>query len=253
MSDEQGSVLVACPTYAGKEYALDEYLAAYRALTYDPRGLYMVDNTRCRPPCSGRKGKPCRSQGYYDRLVAEGVTASRLVAFNDFEETFHRCWELIHEYAVANDYYWVYSVEADNIVAPESLQIMVDIALYGNIHLVTHTYPAHSTAAAASGTDPNNFKYDEMGCMLLSTRLLGKALAEYPDYRNIPLSIFSMAQKWQGGRCVLTERFEVKHLDGYQMEWWQFGPINDDRLFCPTPVVPHDYGTVLPPSLRVAS
>ena len=193
MTAEQGSVLVAAPTYAGKEYALERWVGAYRALTYEPRGVYMVDNTRCRPPCSGRDGEPCRSEGYYRRLVREGITASRLIPLEGFPETFHRCWELIHEYAVANGYYWVYSVEADNIVAPESLQVMVDIALYANIHLVTHTYPLHASAAAASGVDPGSFKYDEMGCMLMSTKLLGKALAEYDAYGNIIAFITSGA------------------------------------------------------------
>lgn len=244
-----GKVLVACPTYAGKEYALDEYLAAYRALTYEPRDIYMVDNTSCRPPCAGVEGRPCVSEGYYQRLVDEGIRASRLIPFHEFERTFHRCWELIYEQAVSGGFHWVYSVEADNIVAPESLQVMVELALYGNIHLVTHTYPMHARAAEASGVPMDSFKYDEMGCMLMSTQLLGKSLDEYAAFNNIPLSIFNTVQKWQGGRCTLTNRFEVKHLDGFEMEFWQFGPIEGDLTFCPTPVAPADYGTVLPPSL----
>lgn len=240
MSTEQGSVLVACPTYAGKEYALDSYLAAYAALTYEPRDLYMVDNTGA-------------GTGYFETLKARGVRCAHLFPYPDFEPTFRHAWRLIHEEAVRTGAYWVYSVEADNIVSPESLQIMVDIALYANIHLVTHTYPMHATAAEASGIPLDSFKYDEMGCLLVSTKLLGKALAEYDDYGSIPLAIFSSAQKWQGGRCTLTERFEVRHLDGYEMEFWQFNRPDPEKTFCPTPVTPADYGTVIPPSLLVPS
>jgi hypothetical protein len=46
MSESTGRALVACPTYAGKEYALEPWLAAFRALTYEAKHAYQVDNTR---------------------------------------------------------------------------------------------------------------------------------------------------------------------------------------------------------------
>jgi hypothetical protein len=39
------SVLVANCTFAGKEPALDAWVEGYKALTYQPREVFCVDNT----------------------------------------------------------------------------------------------------------------------------------------------------------------------------------------------------------------
>ena len=232
----QGSVLVTCPTYAGKEYALERWLAAFNALRYSDKAAYMVDNTG-------------QGMGYFERLKREGIKCSHLQPFKNWDDTFRRCWELILAEALRGNHYWVYSVEADNIVAPESLSIMVELALYANIHLVTHGYPLHKSACKSSGVREDSFVYSEMGCMLMTTELLSRALAEYDTYGSIPLSIFRTCEKYVGGYCQLQNRFSVEHLDGFEMEYWQFDPLNDAKTFCPAPVAPADYGSVRPPSL----
>ena len=241
MSIDQGKVLVACPTYAGKEYALDAWLSGFNKLTYEPRWAYQVDNTVC-------------GLQYFELLNKKGIKCSHVQPWTDSDmaKTFHRCWELIFEEAEREDAYWVYSVEADNVPAPHSLQLMVDIALAAGIHLVTHDYPMHQTAVEASGMKGNEFYYTELGCMLMTRRLLERALLEYDDFGNIPAALFSMTEKYHGGWCKMTNRFEVLHLDGYDMEFSQFSKPAEVG-FCPTPDIPTDYGTVLPPSLREES
>jgi hypothetical protein len=237
VSESTGRVLVGCPTFAGKEYSLDPWLAMFHALTYEAKHAYQVDNTRV-------------SMGYFELLKTKGIDCTHLTPWPDWDRTFRRCWELILERAKALDCYWVYSVEADNIPAPESLTIMVSLALYGKCHLVTHAYPMHKSAAEASGIPEDSWYYHELGCMLMTRSLLERALDEFEEYGNIAAAIFGSEQRYHGGHVKLTNCFEVGHLDGYEMSFQNLGPTAIKGLVCPTPRMPDDYGSVLPPSLR---
>lgn len=237
MSQKTGRVLVGCPTFAGKEYSLDAWVQMFDALTYEPKHAYQVDNTRI-------------SQGYFDRLKLSGIDCTHLTPWPDWDRTFRKCWELILKRAKELDCYWVYSVEADNIPAPESLQVMVDVALMGNLHLVTHVYPMHKTAVEASGIPEDSFYYNELGCMLMTRSLLERAVQEFEEYGNIAMAIFGSCERYMGGSCKLTNRFKVGHLDGYQQSFQNLGASQLPGLLMPTPKMPDDYGTELPPSLR---
>lgn len=237
MSESTGRVLVGCPTFAGKEYALEPWLAAFHVLTYEAKYAYQVDNTRV-------------SLGYFDLLKSKGIDCTHLTPWPDWDRTFFRCWQLIYERAKALDCYWVYSVEADNIPAPESLQIMVNLALYGKVHLVTHAYPMHKSAARASGIPEDSWLYSELGCMLMTRRLLERALEEFEEYGNIPWAIQATCERYAGGSMRLMNTFKVDHLDGYEMSFQNLLPSEIPGLICPTPRMPDDYGTVLPPSLQ---
>jgi hypothetical protein len=237
MPNNRGRVLVACPTYAGKEYALEPWLAAFRALTYQPRVAYQVDNTRV-------------SQGYFKRLQESGIDCTHLTPWPDWDRTFLRSWELILERAKDRDCYWVFSVEADNVPAPESLDVMINIALMGNLHLVTHCYPVHATAAQASGVPEDSFFYSELGCMLMTRSLLQRALDEFEEYGHIVPAIFGTEQRYKGGYAKLMNRFQVGHLDGYEMSFANLGPSEMPGLIYPVEKMPENMGTILPPSLR---
>jgi hypothetical protein len=52
-----------------------------------------------------------------------------------------------------------------------------------------------------------------------------------------------------GGYIKLTNKFTVGHLDGYEMSFPNLGPSEIPGAFCPTPQMPADYGTALPPVL----
>ena len=239
MSFDKGSVLVACPTYAGKEYCLDEWVDGFDKLIYHPKFAYQVDNTR-------------GSLLYFKRLQDTGIDCTHLEPYNGWDRTFFKCWQLMLQRAKQLNCYWVYSVEADNIPAPESLEVMIDIALFSHIHLVTHVYPMHQSAADASGLKGNEFYYNELGCMLMTTSLLERAIREFEEYGNIALAIFATCERYMGGSCKLTNRFEVKHLDGYHQSYQNLAPSELRGLMIPTPKMPDDYGTELPPSLKHA-
>ena len=233
----RGRVLVACPSYAGKEYSLDAWVAGVRAMVYDDDlSAYQVDNT-------------ATSLAYFERIKATGIEASHLTPWPDWDRTFLACWRAILERAQELDAYWVLSMEADNVIAPEGLGIMVDMALAGNCHLVTHSYPMHKSAAEASGADPETFFYNELGCMLMTRQLLARALDEYDEFGQMVVAIEATNERYMGGRIKLTRRFVVQHLDGYEMAFQNLGPSEYPGLMYPVANMPADTGTVLPPSL----
>jgi hypothetical protein len=236
-SPDRGRVLVACPSFAGKEYALDAWLASYHSMTYPDKCAYQVDNTRV-------------SLGYFELLKSKGIDCTHLTPWPDWDRTFRRCWELILERAKDVGAYWVLSMEADNTVSPEALDVMVNLALYGRIHLVTHTYPMHKTAAEASGIPENSWYYNELGCMLMTRSLLERAVEDFEEYGNIAASIFQSCDRYMGGSCKLTNRFEVKHLDGYHQSFANLTGSEIPGLLMPTPKMPADYGTEMPACVR---
>lgn len=237
MRETRGRVLVGCPTYAGKEYALEPWIAMFKALTYSAKFAYQVDNTRVSP-------------AYFERIKSKGIDVTHLTPWPDWDRTFFRCWQLILKRAQDLGCYWVYSVEADNIPAPESLDLMVNMALMGNVHLVTHAYPMHKTAVQASGIPEDSFLYSELGCMLMTRSLLERAIEEFEEYGNMAMAIFATESRYAGGYIKLMNRFKVDHLDGYEMSFQNLGPSEIPGLMCPTPKMPDDFGSVLPPSLQ---
>ena len=232
--------LMACPTYAGKEYALDAWLSGYESQTYPNKALFTVDNTAV-------------SLAYLKTLQEKGIPAIHYQPFLDkpWEHTFHACWELILKHAQEIDAYFVFAVEADNVPAPEALMKLVTIAEYAHLHVVTQDYPIHQKAAAASGMKGDEYWYAEFGCMLLTRSLLEAALAEFDEYRSVAQSIWQVNAKHRGGYARLTHSFEVAHLDGFEYEYYQgFAGDPTSEAICPVPFMPHDTGTVLPPSLE---
>lgn len=224
-------------TYAGKQYALEPWLKAYRALTYEPKFAYQVDNTGV-------------SNAYFELLKSNGIDCSHLTPWPDWDRSFRKCWELILQHAQELDCYWIYSVEADNIPAPESLEIMVNMAIYGNVHLVTHAYPMHASAARASNIPEDSWYYHELGCMLMTRSLLERAIDEFEESGNIVGAIFGADERYMGGYIKLTNKFTVGHLDGYEMSFENLGPSEIPGMIMPTPQMPDDYGTQKPPCLE---
>ena len=236
MQTGKGKALIACPTYAGKEYALEPWLNACRAQTYPDASVYTVDNTRV-------------SLAYFDLLKSKGIDCSHLTPWPDWDRTFFKCWQLILERAKALDCYWIFSVEADNTPAPEALEKMVDLALYGNVHLVTHACPMHKVAAEAAGIPENSFYYNELGCCLMTRSLLQRSLDEFEEYGQMVSAIWRTCDRYHGGYMKLTNVFQVGHLDGYEMSFNNLGPSEIPGLFFPG-AMPADTGRELPPSLR---
>lgn len=219
--EHNGRVLVACPTYAGKEYCLDQWVDAFHALDWpeDDKFPLLVDNTR-------------GSDGYAKLILSKDVRVIHIDPSLTFEETFRRCWQYIHQEAVIEGFDWVFSVEQDNIVPPDALKKLMHIAEAGNMEVVTHTYPMHLREQARNGRTPwmnkSRFVYNELGCCLLSTRLLGLGLAHHTRYPNFTVGLFQCASRFLTGWATACKLFDVEHLDGYYMEYNQYLARADD-------------------------
>lgn len=237
MSEPGGRVLVACPTYAGKQYCLDQWVAGFDALDYKDKWAYQVDNTRVSP-------------AYYDLLKSKRIDCTHLIPWADWDRTFFACWKLILKRAVDLDCYWVFSVEADNVPAPESLRLMINLAILGKVHLITHACPMHKSAAEASGVPEDSYYYHELGCMLLSRSLLQRVIDEFEEFGQMVTAIFNVSDRYHGGYMKLTNAFKVEHLDGYEYAFQNLSPSEIPGLTYPVKNMPADIGTKLPPCLE---
>jgi hypothetical protein len=107
------TILVACPVYRGKSYALESYLNAYCAFSHpaDHR-LFMVDNTR-------------GTLSYTHKLRALGIETEHIEPMPAFWNTMEICWKAIAERAHDLACEYIASIEADVICPPETLDVLL--------------------------------------------------------------------------------------------------------------------------------
>jgi hypothetical protein len=215
LSDD--TVLVACPTYRGKAYALGAYIEAYNAFQWPYRGLFMVDNTG-------------DGLGFYEHMKSLGVPCDHIDPARDWQETLAKCWRRIVREAVEKKYHWVMSIEADNICPSMTLDVLLNIAGYYKkaVH-VAHSYPWHGEPDMREHADKQNGRYSQglligLGCNLILTELLVKIfererwltdaveaeIYEYPKVNGYPTA-------------ELHNVLEIRHLDAeHGEEFFQF-------------------------------
>lgn len=204
-------VLVACPTYAGMEYCLDEYLARYDALAWPNRGLMLVDNTR--------------DGGAWAESIRHKVETGdprrhlrRVGPSPDFEETFHRAWRVILDHADMNGYDWVFSLEADVMVPALALDALLNVAGYAQAPFVSHLYPFHHGRQGV---------YEGLGCVLIATKLLRTALDV--THKQVPYTeaaIYDAAARVS--RMTLRDLFPIEHRDAPPgAKPWQYDRTDD--------------------------
>lgn len=226
------NVLIACPSYAGKSYCLETWAEHCAAALADYREHYpgartdvlIVDNTR-------------NSDGYAKLIANLGMRVIKVTPEMLFEPTIHLCWQIIHQEAIIEDYDWVFSVEADNIIPPYILTRLMEIALAGRFHIVTHTYPFHLLNLKEQGwnrtTNPHRFYYNELGICLMTRQVLSYGLADYSRYDNFTNALFHSVSRyslgWASSTSIIPKEENI-HLDGYETEFSQFlAPQNDGR------------------------
>lgn len=203
-------VLVACPTYSGMDYCLDEYLAAYDALAWPNRGLMLVDNTR--------------DEGAYVESIRHKVETDNRRHLRhvepkaDFEATFYQCWRTILDHAEFNGYDYILSLEADVIVPPLALDALLNVAGYARAAFVSHMYPFHHRRAGL---------YEGLGCVLMATKLVRTALDV--SYRTIPYTeaaIYDCAVRVS--HMTLRDLFPIEHRDAPPgTKPWQYERTDD--------------------------
>jgi len=198
-------VLVACPTFSGLSYCLDDYLAAYDAFVWQDKGLFIVDNTR--------------DGGQYASEIAAKVTAGQdrrhirhVEPASHWEETFKRCWDVILNHAHFNGYKFILSLEQDVIIPPLGLDALLNVAGFTGAPFVTHLYPFHNGRQAM---------YQGLGCTLMHVDLLDYALNEqYARTPTVEGSIYRAAGRTTN--VSLRDLFPIEHRDappGFVKPW----------------------------------
>lgn len=142
------TILVAAPTYRGKDYALAQYLACYEAFTYADRRLFMVDNT-------------IGTLSYARKLRALGVETEHVEAMPDFWDTMELCWRVIVERAHDTGCEYIASIEADVFCPPDTLEVLLE-------HMGEHGVVSHGVPDC----DVYHFPCWCLGCVLVRTDLL---------------------------------------------------------------------------------
>jgi hypothetical protein len=153
-------VLILCPTYAGKAYALDRYMASVDALHYPPGfRLVMLDNTRD------------DGGAYLRRLqsLAEDrpwMTVERVEPSDTLDDTLGACWGRAVRLALTGGFQWAMSLEQDVILTdPNSLDAIMALVERENLRRLTVVHPVRPSAMV---TDEGQGEY---GCMVADTRL----------------------------------------------------------------------------------
>lgn len=146
-------VLVACPTYVGKEYAMKRWLENVQNFNY-PRDCYdvfLVDNSQSTAMYDRWKDKV---NMFYikgnDQLLMRNVTTSM---------------EKIRRHFINGKYDWWANIEIDVIPSKDCLQLLIDEAKAGKgWDLVSHAYPAR---------DKEHIDHQGVGCCIISRFLAG--------------------------------------------------------------------------------
>lgn len=219
--EHEDSVLVAAPTYRGKDYALDRYQAAYEAFEWPERSLLLVDNTRD----GGEYAQSLRDRGIPKVLRVEPTF--------DFEETFTMCWREVLRVALDEEWKFVLALETDVIGPPLLVDTLLNIAGYCHSPFVTVTYPYHDGRLREY--------YQGLGCLLMSTELLALAMRKC-DEEDTPWSGLVEGAVYETGKhhthVSLHEYpgLRLEHLDhpgnghGNVPEEWQYDEITDPRI-----------------------
>ena len=196
-----GHVLVAAPTYAGKAYALDRYLAAYDGQTYSNRSLLLVDNT-------GDGGT------YFRSLQRRGIPVLRYPPKRRWDHTQFGVWSVILGRALEEQADYIFSLEQDVIIPPDGIALMVKYATRHSLCFLVNPYPARPSTGFVGDMD-------ELGCSLIDPEDLDYALkqvtavAQPVDMVNVLRAIVVPAMD-----CVRL--FDAEHLDDGPAEKWRF-------------------------------
>jgi len=197
-------VLVACPTYIGKKYALEGYVRAYNDFVYPYRSLFMVDNTG-----SGLK--------YFKHLKKLGVPCVHINPSVDFVETFTRSWMEIWKEAKKQNVQWVMSIEQDNICPPLTIDTMLNVAGYLRALHVAHAYPWHKTQS-------EHGYLTGLGCNLIHIDLLNAIFTREKWYTAVFESeLFETPKILNVPSTELYNLLDIQHLDDHDgCEVWNF-------------------------------
>jgi len=181
-------VLVACPTYEGKAYALNSWANAYHNLDYCHKSAFLVDNT-------------AGSLDYMRHIRFLGLDCAHIEPMTHWWDTFDLCWTKIIEYAHEIGADFILSLEQDIIAPSPTIEVML-LASGAKKAVVTQRYRPR-------GHD--NCWYETLGCTLMPTDLLYDA--RFALYTRFEIALFVLLRL----RCYplvrLRDHIDLVHLE----------------------------------------
>lgn len=120
-------ILIACPTYEGKEYCFDKWIAAVKALDYPNKELLVVDNSPTLDFYNRWKNKVPMVHLELDLTPNRRIAASM---------------EYIRQQFLKSDAKYWFNVESDIMLPSQSLQFLLGL---GEFDWYEHHYPYRET------------------------------------------------------------------------------------------------------------
>jgi len=149
---EVEKIMVACPTYEGKEYCFEEYLRAYEALDWPAKELFMVDTSET-PEFFDRWQGRLR----WARIDGRGKGPNGKIAAG---------MEFIRNWFLRSDCDRWFNLEADVIVPPETLKLLMSLDRGMKMDWISHDYPVRGDHQI-----PNEWM-SGFGCTLFSRKII---------------------------------------------------------------------------------
>ena len=108
MEEKEPRVLIACPTWEGQRYCLDEYIAVIKALTYKNFDVLLVDNSK--------------TEDYYNHIKSKGIPVIRSKWFEGAMDRIIYARNMIKDIVLKEGYDYFLSLEQDVIPGPDTIQ-----------------------------------------------------------------------------------------------------------------------------------
>lgn len=122
----QPKILVGCPTSFHKEYALEQYAKAIKALTYKNFDILLVDNSK--------------DNNYFEKIKSFKLPVIKGPYFKSARDRIISSRNLLRENVLRNNYDYFFSLEQDVLPPPDILQKL----LKHNKKLITAVYFANN-------------------------------------------------------------------------------------------------------------
>ncbi len=151
-------ILIACPTYEGMSYCLDEFLTAVRSLTYKNVDILIADNSK--------------DNSYADRIRRQGFNVIRYERRTSAKQTLVETRNLLRQKFLNGGYDHFFSVEQDVILTPNIIQELLKhekeiisgvYYKFKEISEIRTYYPLLMTACDKEG---NQILTDEPDCLI---------------------------------------------------------------------------------------
>ena len=147
---ERPKVLVACPTYDGKEYCFADWIKRVKSLTYPAFDVLVVDNS----------GDDVFAWSWGDQIPITHIVTDQRPEL--WLERICRSMQEIQRRFLAGSYQWWMNIESDVLPPANVIETLMDYGRAG-ADWVSHCYPTRS------GSDTLQHG---IGCSLLSRRLM---------------------------------------------------------------------------------